>query len=394
MYTRTIAAAVAVSLFSVTNAHFFINTPVPIPGSNPKDPLDPNGDNFPCHGATTGGTSTSMAAGSSQPLKFELGGGANTAVHGGGSCQISITYETDPAALKIASNWKVIHSFVGGCPTNALGNLDTADACNGSNSPNCVNQDFTFDIPKEVKNGDAILAWTWFNNVGNREMYMNCAKVSLTGGTGQIDSLPSMFTANIGNQCSTTEDFNLQFPDPGQYVTTASTLNYPLKAPVGTCPSGGGSGSSASTPSTPSPPSTGSGSAHSGSPAAAAPPAAASGGAFAEGASPATTLATQASAAPAAATGDSSPPPAAAPAPAAASAPAGGAISGSCTNGASPCSTPGFYCIDANTFGMCAFGCAVPQQVAAGTTCVGNAIAATKHKRHVHVRHARRRSNL
>ncbi|KAF2403008.1 hypothetical protein EJ06DRAFT_472815, partial [Trichodelitschia bisporula] len=195
-----------------------MSSPQPIPGSNPKDPLDASGSNFPCHGATTGGTKQPMAAGSSQTLAFDLGNGANTAVHGGGSCQISLTYETDAAKQKDPANWKVIHSFVGGCPSNAMGNLGTAVPCPASDNK-CVNS-FNFSIPPEVKNGDAILAWTWFNNIGNREMYMNCASVSITGGQDKMDSLPSMFVANLANinTCKTTEQFNTNFPNPGNYV--------------------------------------------------------------------------------------------------------------------------------------------------------------------------------
>ncbi|KAF2437074.1 hypothetical protein EJ08DRAFT_560330, partial [Tothia fuscella] len=203
------------------------STPSPIPGSAPKDPLDPSGSNFPCHGVDlSAGTSTSMAVGSDQPIKFDLGYGANTAVHGGGSCQISITYEKDAAKLKDPASWKVIQSYVGGCPTNAMGNLPQAIEC-----------------PAEVQNGDAVLAWTWFNNVGNREMYMNCAKVTLSGGSNKLDALPNMLVANLAsvNTCKTSESFNVDFPNPGSYVTKDSKLNYPLKAPEGNCGSGSGS---------------------------------------------------------------------------------------------------------------------------------------------------------
>lgn len=377
MFSKTIIAAFAATLFTAANAHLAIQQPPPIPGSDSKSPLDPSGSNFPCQGADLSqGTVTNMAVGSSQPLKFNIGAnGENWAVHGGGSCQISITYETDPAKLKSPSSWSVIHSFVGGCPTNAKLNLDPAAmACTGSDSSNCVNQGFTFSIPPEVKSGNAIMAWTWFNNVGNREMYMNCARVSITGGSGNLAGLPSLFTANIGNGCATTEDFNTDFPNPGNYVTKDSTLNYPLKAPVGSCGSGAGSANVPSSSSGSGSSGSGSGSAASSSPSSAS---GGSGGAFAEGSTP-TTLAT----APAAAATT----PAAAAAPTAApAAPASGASSGSgsCQNGAVACSASGFYCIDTNHFGECAFGCAIPMAMAAGTSCTNNAVAhAVAQKRH------------
>jgi hypothetical protein len=369
---RNFKSLAIVTVFAASSAaHMFIQEPPPFADSQSKSPLDPSGSNFPCQASTLqGGTVTNLVAGQSQGLQFNLGAGANTAVHGGGSCQISVTYETDAAAMKDPTNWKVLHSFVGGCPTEALGNLDTSVACTGSGDTNCVNQGFTFNVPSEVQNGKAVLAWTWFNNVGNREMYMNCAPVSISGGSNQMTDLPAMFVANVGNGCSTTEDFNTDFPNPGNYVTK-STLNYPLKAPVGTCGSGPGSASVPSTNNT-------------------SPPASqASGGAFAEGASSApapaaaTTMATVA-------TGGAPAPAAATSAPAAAPPAAPPASSGSCLTGEVACSASGFYCIDSTHFGMCAFGCATPMAVAAGTSCTNNAIGFAKEKRHLNIRHARR----
>ena len=435
MYSKSISAVLSASLFASANAHFFIKSPTPIPGSGIKDPLDPSGSNFPCHGVDVSqGSVTPLTAGSSQQVEYELGGGANTAVHGGGSCQISVTYETDPAKLKDPSNWKVLQSFIGGCPTNAKGNLVRAEMCNGSNAPECVNQ-LNFNVPAEVQNGDAILAWTWFNNVGNREMYMNCAKVSISGGSGDIGSLPSMAVANLAsiNSCKTSENFNVDFPDPGKYVTTESPLNFPTKlmegsgcgsgsgsgggstvpaAPVGDTPSNGGSGSTPSTPSTPSnggsspgsgttpqqpattanngqytqapnpgagsgSPGAGSGNSGSGS---GRPPA---GGIFAPGAGGApTTLVTSAVpvATSAPSTGGSAP----------AAPPATGGSQGQCSAGQVPCTAQGFYCISATQFGMCNWGCAVPQDMSGGTECsagVVKAIALPAQRRRRSARH-------
>jgi hypothetical protein len=180
------AATLAAAAFAITaNAHMFISSPQPIPGSAPKDPLDASGSNFPCHGVslpTSGGEQ--MPAGSSQLLAWNLGGGYNTAVHGGGSCQMSITYETDPDKVKDPKNWYVIYSIEGGCPSNTAGNLDGsyigpsgsytgAVDCTDpkTNGVDCVNQ-FNFTIPKGVRNGHGIIGWTWFNTIGNREIYM------------------------------------------------------------------------------------------------------------------------------------------------------------------------------------------------------------------------------
>lgn len=63
-----------------------------------------------------------MPLGSTQQLAF-----IGSAVHGGGSCQVSITYDQNPTA---SSTFKVIHSIEGGCPAkNETGNFpaNTAD---------------------------------------------------------------------------------------------------------------------------------------------------------------------------------------------------------------------------------------------------------------------------
>lgn len=241
MHLKCIVAATAVAL-ATTQAHMFISSPNPIEGTDSKSPLDPSGSQFPCQGATlptTGGQI--MAAGSTQLLAFDLGAGDNTAVHGGGSCQLSITYETDPRKQKDPSSWKVIYSIEGGCPTDAPGNLQQGHvvecSTNASTTTACVNE-FPFTIPPGVKNGHAIMAWTWFNTIGNREMYMNCMNVELTGGDGsEVPDFPELFVANqghLGNHCPTTERFNVKFPKPGEYVTTKTEGNpYPLAVPTG-----------------------------------------------------------------------------------------------------------------------------------------------------------------
>ena len=123
MLASTVVAGLGLALTS--HAHLFLSSPQPIEGSAPKDPLDGSGSNFPCHGValpSSGGES--MPAGSSQLLAFDTGKGANTAVHGGGSCQISITYETAAAKVRDPKNWFVIYSIEGGCPSSTYANLD------------------------------------------------------------------------------------------------------------------------------------------------------------------------------------------------------------------------------------------------------------------------------
>lgn len=407
------AALVAATLGLSVNAHLFLSSPSPIPGSAPKSPLLADGSNFPCHGVSlpsTGGEN--MAAGSSQLLAFDLGGGLNTAVHGGGSCQISITYETDPVKVKDPKSWYVIYSIEGGCPTNTLMNLDGtyqgpqgsysgALACSDpqTNGVDCVNQ-FNFTIPQGVKDGHATLAWTWYNSVGNRELYMNCVSVELSGGDGSgisRDEYPSMFVANMAsvNKCPTTAYQAVKFPYPGKYVTTktpsgdaASTAStYPLALQTGPdCASDGAPiNGAAATP-------TG----YSGSSPSSAAPTGSTGPSSAAGSNTGlvtiTTMRTVTGGASKSAPAASSAPvvssaPVASSGPVASSAApfATGSSLGSCADGKVACSSPGqVICVGSDQFGICNIDyCAIPQPLAAGTECSNGVIAKRSHVKRV-----------
>lgn len=234
-------AVMAASFMGMANAHMFISEPKPLQGYSPKDPLDPSGSNFPCHGAplpTSGGQK--LTAGETFPLRLEMDGGANTAVHGGGSCQLAVLYDTTKGADP--SNWNVIYSIEGGCPSNTKGNLSPGyKACTSAEQGDCVHE-WDIPMPKGVKSGNAILSWTWFNTVGNREMYQNCVNVDISGGSGD-GQFPPLFVANLAsvNSLKTTENSDVLFPEPGEFVTTMSATdgyNY-AKATVGAAQGGG-----------------------------------------------------------------------------------------------------------------------------------------------------------
>jgi hypothetical protein len=80
----------------------------------------------------------SISAGST--LAYSVGG---TATHGGGSCQISMSYD-------FGVSWNVIHSIIGGCMNEGL--------------------DLSVEIPSEAPSGEALFSWSWFNHLGNREV--------------------------------------------------------------------------------------------------------------------------------------------------------------------------------------------------------------------------------
>lgn len=80
----------------------------------------------------------------------------------------------------------------------------------------------------------------WFNKIGNREMYMNCAPVSIVGGTDDkelMDSLPPVFKANIPGSCTTGESGQLlNIPNPGKFGKVNAEAS---PSGSGSCPAAG-----------------------------------------------------------------------------------------------------------------------------------------------------------
>ena len=76
-------------------------------------------------------------------------------------------------------NWMVIQSQIGGCPITGSAAGGGQGTCKllcifraSTEEPFLLGQlDFTVPIPKDAPSGPAIFAWTWYNRVGNREMY-------------------------------------------------------------------------------------------------------------------------------------------------------------------------------------------------------------------------------
>jgi hypothetical protein len=392
-------AVVAASLLSMVNAHLFIAEPKPIQGSAPKDPLDPSGSNFPCHGAplpTSGGQK--MVAGETFPLKFDMGGGYNNAVHGGGSCQLAILSDTTNPANP--ASWNVIYSIEGGCPSNTKGNLVTPfDACTSANEGDCMHS-WDIPMPKGVKSGNAILSWTWFNTIGNREMYQNCVNVDITGGTGD-GTFPPLFVANLAsvNNVKTTENSDVLFPEPGEFVTTMSAtngFNHP-KATVasGDSPKGPGGYTAPKETSAPAYSAPASAPAYSApassAPAYSAPTQIASQIQSYDNQKQKQTYTTFATATSAAAAAPSTAAPSSeAPAPTSYSSGSSDAGSNNTSSGDSTkCSEDGaLICIGNDSFGICDHGAAVKRPLAKGTACTNGVITGiNRFRRHVHGAH-------
>ncbi|KAF2865331.1 hypothetical protein BDV95DRAFT_507275, partial [Massariosphaeria phaeospora] len=214
-------------------AHMQMEVPSPLrdPHSSldgPKDyniltPLHGDGSDFTCKGYQWNTPLISVEtyeAGGTYQLKLKGG-----ATHGGGSCQIALSCDN-------GINFKVLKSIIGGCP---------------------IQKEYEFTIPPSAQSAQCLLAWTWFNKIGNREMYMNCAVVEIVGKPasseeqlGDIDSpdmsnaaqtalagLPDLFVANLDgvNNCKTKETVDADFDDPGADVLYgADTDGSSLKA--------------------------------------------------------------------------------------------------------------------------------------------------------------------
>jgi hypothetical protein len=228
-------AAVVLGLAAVANGHMEMKSPPPFRSKfNPNSgtdidysmtsPLLASGADYPCKGyqkliGTPEGKSVATWA-PGGAYGFTITGGTN---HEGGSCQASLSYDK-------GQTWKVIHSYIGGCPPMGDSN-------------------WNFTVPTDAPSGDALFGWTWFNKIGNREMYMNCAAVTIGAGKKRAASTPfasrpDAFVANVGNNICTYESTDVVFPQPGNEVDRNSQSTSPPGQ--GTCsgaPPAGGSSS-------------------------------------------------------------------------------------------------------------------------------------------------------
>ncbi|ORZ19989.1 hypothetical protein BCR41DRAFT_286931, partial [Lobosporangium transversale] len=107
-----------------------------------------------CKQAIPSATRTTLRAGSNVATTYTVG-----ASHGGGHCQWAISYDN--------KNWVVLKTVLRDC----LKGID-------GGAPYSV----SVPIPKDAPNGKATFMWLWNNAIGNRELYSNCADVTITGG--------------------------------------------------------------------------------------------------------------------------------------------------------------------------------------------------------------------
>lgn len=202
LFNLTFHGVLAFALFGLVSAHMKMSSPVPFDVDTlDNSPLKSDGSDYPCK--TCGYKISAInKIPVSEPAHLQLSG---SAIHGGGSCQIALSADLTPSR---DSTFKVIQTYEGDCPPAAGTGL-------------------TFSIPEGIPSGRLTLAWTWFNKIGNREMYMNLAPIEVTGGSDNQDyfqSLPDLFKANVpAAQCTTPETSDPTIPNPGEFLIRAST---------------------------------------------------------------------------------------------------------------------------------------------------------------------------
>ncbi|TGO62206.1 hypothetical protein BCON_0021g00190 [Botryotinia convoluta] len=204
-FTNSLALG-AVLCASVINAHMSMTWPRPFRSAlNPNAvqsqmdysitaPLAASGANFPCKyndmGTAGGKSVVTWSAG--QTANWTVGTGA---IHGGGSCQVALSYDS-------GKTFKVIHSYIGSCPTAVSSSAD-------------------FTVPADAPAGEAMFAWTWQNQIGNREFYMSCAAVTIEATKARaapavaFSARPDLFLVNLGNGCTSVEGKAVNYPNPG-----------------------------------------------------------------------------------------------------------------------------------------------------------------------------------
>lgn len=229
-------------------------------------PLEPITNNFPCGRSDPStqswdrtGITTTIAIGEDHAIQFECGQSCACAVHGGGSCQLSLTTDMEPTK---DSKFKVFQSWEGGCPTTD--GTPYSDPGHPMSYPDVL----SFKIPDSFEPGNYTFVWSWIPRwSGPYEFWMNCAPVTLVPAAGsskrtsdlhrhpkQIpdshqhfrrENLPDMFVANIpsadepGSEgCWAERDANVLYPDPGSVVyrngsdgdgCNRSTFRYPTQ---------------------------------------------------------------------------------------------------------------------------------------------------------------------
>lgn len=212
------AFVTVVTLFgNGVGAHMILANPKPFSADTlTNSPLSSSGSNYPCQVSgsassfySTDGISNTVTAGETISMSFK-----GSAVHGGGSCQVALSTDTQPSQ---STRWSVILSIEGGCPTKDGTSASTYDV----------------KIPSNIPAGAYSYAWTWTSKEsGTQEYYMNCAPLTVKSSSSKrrismlaerdsvMGSFPPLAVYNMAelNSCKSELSSSPIYPYPGSSV--------------------------------------------------------------------------------------------------------------------------------------------------------------------------------
>ncbi|KAJ2609979.1 hypothetical protein H4S08_003820 [Coemansia sp. RSA 1365] len=170
-----------------------------------KSPIAPDSDVLCKSNSPWPEPVATWTAGQTVTVKFQPDGAA----HGGGHCQFSLSYDG-------GKTFVVVHEELQYCFFGHASDGNTAEVL-----------EYSFQLPANVPSSDkAVFAWTWVNAIGNREFYMNCADIAITGGSSPSYTGKQMVIANH-NGYETIPEFN------GDYTTGLSLYHNSPNITVG-----------------------------------------------------------------------------------------------------------------------------------------------------------------
>ncbi|KAJ1895628.1 hypothetical protein LPJ81_004920, partial [Coemansia sp. IMI 209127] len=144
----------------------------------------------------------------------------NDAAHGGGHAQFSVSYD---GGTTFAVVYEVLRYMFFTGPSD-------------SNTPQVLSYSFT--LPAELPNSDSVVfAWSWVNAIGNREFYMNCADVAITGSSSSSYTGKQMVIADHDGY-PTIPEFNGNYDTGISYYEDAAMVTV---SPRGSSTSSGNS---------------------------------------------------------------------------------------------------------------------------------------------------------